>query len=133
MAVVPTVLAVTPFSCTLNCAVDGNAAATNPYDILTAYIAAGGLSTSPFYTNIAAEYAAQANAQTAFYANYEACQRMVTATVTATDPAATLLIDANISGVGVKNFRLSLTDVKIVNADTATFIVVVEYRHSIRA
>jgi hypothetical protein len=132
MAFTGTVLAVSGHSCTFQVDEAAGAAAALTYDVLAAYLAAGGVATSSFYSRLAVAHADQAAARTFFLTNCRFSPHLRIATLAAGVYTPQLFVDQNIvGGVVAGNFRLVLTGLKGANADTATYIVVFSTRFSV--
>jgi hypothetical protein len=134
MAFTPvTVLYTSGHSVTFSVVEDGAAAAAAlTYDVLAAYLAAGGLATSSFYSRLAVAHADQAAARTFFQTNCRFAPHRQTCALGGAAYYPQLQVDQNIvGGVVAGNFRLVLTGLKGANAATATWIVVFSTRFSV--
>ena len=136
MARVITVLSTTGQRIVYSVVEDGTpAGAADKRDVL-ADLTAGGFNAnnSPLFqrlNNGNAPIANQADARTLVYGRIDTIQNLRAAAPAGATGAPQVTLDPNISGALAGNFRLDIGCSKAADADTATFIVELSFRHSI--
>lgn len=125
-----TVLKATPNQILLS--IDEVAGAANTYQMdILGLLTAAGITRGGLFTFASAVYASQAAARTAARPVLRINVRNTAAASGGGAAFPVVGIDENVSGALAGNFRLDLTGIKDNNADTASYQIQVEYRHSV--
>lgn len=118
----------------------GAAGAAEQRDVLTdmaALLTVAQRAASPLYTllnNSGVAFTNQAAARTAVQGNLRISLRPTAIAIGAGGTGVPVLnLDPNVSGAAVGNFRLDIAAIKQHNDNTGSWVVTIEYRHSIEA